>query len=69
MEHDSGRASLVTFSVVVTKELADRLTAIAEARGAKRAQIARMLLAEGADRHERVQRIAESLDISEAAAS
>lgn len=67
MEHDSGRASLVTFSEVVPKELADRLTAIAEARGAKRAQIARMLLAEGADRHERVQRIAESLELTEAA--
>lgn len=52
----------VTFSVVVPRELAERLTRLAEARGAKRSQFARVLLAEGAARHERIQRVAEALD-------
>lgn len=66
MEQGGDRNTLVTFSVVVPKELADRLTAIAVARGAKRSQLARVLLAEGADRHERIQQIAESMELAEA---
>jgi hypothetical protein len=62
MEHEGTKDDPVTFSVVVPRELADRLTAIAEARGAKRSQFARVLLAEGAARHERVERIAQALD-------
>jgi hypothetical protein len=52
----------VTFSVVVPRRLAERLTKIAQGRGTKRSQLARQLLAEGADRHERLDRIAHSLD-------
>lgn len=58
------RADTVTFSVVVPKELADRLTRLAHARGAKRSQFARALLAEGADRHERVERIAQAVEVA-----
>lgn len=55
----------VVFSVVVSKGLADRLTRLAESRGAKRAQLCRVLLADGVERQERIQRVAQALDQAE----